>query len=246
MAASKTRICLASLLLSGLIASGARAEVPLSIFTGVALTQDRDIDLHQAGGTDLTFHDVSFEGRDFETPPYYGFRALWFPTDASHWGFGGEFFHMKMYAETDDTVRITGRRDGVPLNDTETIDQTIQSFSLSHGLNYALGDVVYRWMPGRRGEDFLGHLTPYAGIGLGLAIPHVESEVNGSFHEEYQVHGPGVEGLAGVNVALTRHWGLMFEYKFTYANLDSLDIPGGSIEVTPLNHHLVTGLTFSF
>jgi lipid A oxidase len=246
MAASKTRICLASLLLSGLIASGARAEVQLSIFTGVALTQDSDIDLHQAGGTDLTFHDVSFEGRDFETPPYYGFRALWFPTDASHWGFGGEFFHMKMYAETDDTVRVTGRRDGVPLNDTETIDQTIQSFSLSHGLNYALGDVVYRWMPGRRGEDFLGHLTPYAGIGLGLAIPHVESEVNGSFHEEYQVHGPGVQGLAGMNVALTRHWGLMFEYKFTYANLDSLDIPGGSIEVTPLNHHLVTGLTFSF
>jgi lipid A oxidase len=246
MAASKTRICLASLLLFGLIASGARAEVQLSIFTGVALTQDRDIDLHQAGGTDLTFHDVSFEGRDFETPPYYGFRALWFPTDASHWGFGGEFFHMKMYAETDDTVRVTGRRDGVPLNDTERIDQTIQSFSLSHGLNYALGDVVYRWMPGRRGEDFLGHLTPYAGIGLGLAIPHVESEVNGSFHEEYQVHGPGVQGLAGVNVALTRHWGLMFEYKFTYANLDSLDIPGGSIEVTPLNHHLVTGLTFSF
>jgi lipid A oxidase len=246
MAASKTRICLASLLLFGLIASGARAEVQLSIFTGVALTQDSDIDLHQAGGTDLTFHDVSFEGRDFETPPYYGFRALWFPTDASHWGFGGEFFHMKMYAETDDTVRVTGRRDGVPLNDTERIDQTIQSFSLSHGLNYALGDVVYRWMPGRRGEDFLGHLTPYAGIGLGLAIPHVESEENGSFHEEYQVHGPGVEGLAGVNVALTRHWGLMFEYKFTYANLDSLDIPGGSIEVTPLNHHLVTGLTFSF
>ena len=246
MAASKTRICLASLLLFGLIASGARAEVQLSIFTGVALTQDSDIDLHQAGGTDLTFHDVSFEGRDFETPPYYGFRALWFPTDASHWGFGGEFFHMKMYAETDDTVRVTGRRDGVPLNDTERIDQTIQSFSLSHGLNYALGDVVYRWMPGRRGEDFLGHLTPYAGIGLGLAIPHVESEVNGSFHEEYQVHGPGVEGLAGMNVALTRHWGLMFEYKFTYANLDSLDIPGGSIEVTPLNHHLVTGLTFSF
>ena len=223
-----------------------RSWVQLSFFPGVALTQDSDIDLHQAGGTDLTFHDVSFEGRDFETPPYYGFRALWFPTDASHWGFGGEFFHMKMYAETDDTVRVTGRRDGVSLNDTERIDQTIQSFSLSHGLNYALGDVVYRWMPGRRGEDFLGHLTPYAGIGLGLAIPHVESEVNGSFHEEYQVHGPGVEGLAGVNVALTRHWGLMFEYKFTYANLDSLDIPGGSIEVTPLNHHLVTGLTFSF
>ncbi|HEY1581550.1 MAG TPA: hypothetical protein VGF73_00460, partial [Chthoniobacterales bacterium] len=222
----------------------ASAEVELSIFTGVALSQDSDLELHQRGGTDLTFHDVSFEGRDFETPPYYGARALWFPSLDSHWGFGAEFFHMKMYAQTADTVHVTGRRDGVGVNANEQIDNTIQQFSLSHGLNYALGDIVYRWFPGKRGEDFLGHLEPYAGIGLGLAIPHVESSVNGNFHEEYQLHGPGMQALAGVNVVLGQHWGLMFEYKFTYANLDSLDIPGGSIEVTPLTHHFVTGITF--
>ena len=229
-----------------LLASTARAEVELSIFTGVALTQDSDLELHQAGGTDLTFHSVEFEGRDFETPPYYGARALWFPSVQSHWGFGAEFFHMKMYAQTGETVQVSGRRNGVGVNANERIDNTIEQFSLSHGLNFALGDIVYRWFPGQRGEDFLGHLTPYAGVGLGLAIPHVESKVNGTFHEEYQVHGPGVQALAGINVALSRHWGLMFEYKFTYANLDSLDIPGGSIEVTPLTHHLVGGLTFSF
>ena len=224
----------------------AEAEVELSIFTGVALTQDNDLRLQQNGGTDLTFHDVSYEGRDFDVPPYYGARLLWFPSGASHWGFGAEFFHMKMYAEPDSTVHVTGRRNGVGVNNNERIDETIQSFSLSHGLNYALGDIVYRWQPGHRGEDFLGHLEPYVGVGLGVAIPHVESNVDGKFHEEYQLHGPGVEGLAGMNIALTHHIGLMFEYKFTYANLDSLDIPGGSIEVTPLTHHLVTGLTFSF
>jgi lipid A oxidase len=223
-----------------------RAEVELSIFTGVALSQDSDLDLHQTGGTDLTFHDVSFEGRDFETPPYWGVRGLWFPSDASHWGFGAEFFHMKIYAETSDTVRVTGRRNGGGVDDDERIDNTIEQFSLSHGLNYALCDVVYRWMPGRRGEDFLGHLTPYAGLGLGAAIPHVESSVNGTFHQGYQLHGPGVQALAGVNVVLSQHWGLMFEYKFTYANVDSFDIPRGSIEVTPLTHHLVTGVTFNF
>ena len=224
----------------------AKAEVELSIFTGVALTQDNDLQLQQSGGTDLTFHDVSFEGRDFSSPPYYGLRALWFPSEDSHWGFGAEFFHMKMYANTGDTVSVTGRRNGVGVNDNEQIDDTIESFSLSHGLNYALGDIVYRWFPGQRGEDFLGHLQPYVGIGLGAAIPHVESNVGGTFHEEYQLHGPGVQALAGMNIGLNRHWGLMFEYKFTYANLGSLDIPGGSIEVTPLTHHLVTGLTFSF
>ena len=228
------------------LASPARAEVDLSIFTGVALSQDSDLDLHQEGDTDLTFRDVSFEGRDFETPPYYGARLLWFPSEDSHWGFGAEFFHIKLYAQTGDTVHVTGRRNGLGVDDNERIDDTIESFSISHGLNFALGDIVYRWFPGHRGEDFLGHLEPYAGLGLGAAIPHVESNVNGTFHEEYQFHGPGVEALAGVNVSLVRHWGLLFEYKFTYANLDSLDIPGGSIKVTPLTHHFVAGVTFSF
>ncbi|MBA3831213.1 MAG: outer membrane beta-barrel protein [Chthoniobacterales bacterium] len=241
------RLVLGLLLLAcaGFVPS-ARAEFDLSIFTGVALSQNSDLDLHQSGGTDLTFHDVSFEGRDFETPPFYGARLLWFPSQDAHWGFGAEFFHIKLYAQTGDTVHVTGQRNGIGVDDNEPIDDTLQQFSISHGLNYALADVVYRWQLGNRGEDFLGHLQPYVGLGLGAAIPHVESEVNGNFHEEYQFHGPGVQGLAGVNVNLTKHWGLLFEYKFTYANLDSLDIPNGSIEVTPLTHNIVAGLTFSF
>lgn len=233
-------------LLTICFAPAARAEFDLSVFTGVALTQDNDLDLHQDGGTDLTFHDVSFEGRDFETPPFYGARVLWFASQESHWGFGGEFFHIKLYAQTGDTVHVTGRRNGVGVDNNERIDNTIESFSLSHGLNFALGDVVYRWSPGNRGEDFLGHLQPYVGLGLGAVIPHVESEINGTFHEEYQFHGPGVEALAGLTINLTRHWGLLFEYKFTYANLDALDIPNGSIELTPLTHNLVAGITFNF
>jgi lipid A oxidase len=230
----------------GCFAATVRAELDLSAFTGVALTQDNDLVLHQRGGTDLTFNDVSYEGRDFEAPPYYGLRALWFPGADSHWGFGAEFFHFKLYADTGDTVHVTGRRDGLGVNDNERVDDTIESFSLSHGLNFALGDVVYRWLPGQRGEDFLGRFQPYVGAGLGVTIPHVESNVGGNFHEEYQVHGPGVQGIAGLNFDLTRHWGLMFEYKFTYANLDSLEIPRGSVELTPLTHHLVGGITFSF
>lgn len=228
------------------LGSTMQAEIDLSIFTGVALSQDSDLRLRQPGDTDLTFHSVSFEGRDFSTPPYYGARFLWFSEETSHWGFGAEFIHIKLYADTDDTVHVTGRRNGAGVNDNEMINDTIESFSISHGLNFALADIVYRWLPGQRGEDLLGHLQPYAGLGLGLAIPHVESNVGGTFHEEYQLHGPGVEALAGVNIELTRHWGLMFEYKFTYADLESLDIPGGSIELTPLTHNLVTGFTFSF
>ena len=228
------------------LAKPVRGEFDLSVFTGIALTQDNDLVLHQRGGTDLTFHDVSYEGRDFDTPPYYGARLLWFPGENSHWGFGGEFFHVKLYLNVGDTVQVSGSRNGVGVGDNERIDRTIESFSLSHGLNFALGDIVYRWLPGRGGNDFLARLQPYVGAGIGAAIPHVESNVGGTFHEEYQFHGPGVQGIAGINFDLSRHWGLMFEYKFTYANLDSLEIPRGSIDLTPLSHHLVGGITFSF
>ena len=118
--------------------------------------------------------------------------------------------------------------------------------SISHGLNFPLADVIYRWFPGPRGPGFPNCLQPYAGLGLGAAIPHVESEVREKFHEGYQFHGPGVEGLVGVNVDLARHWGAMFEYKITYANLGELDIPNGSIELTPLTHNLVFGITFRY
>ncbi|MGI9089308.1 MAG: outer membrane protein [Chthoniobacterales bacterium] len=227
-------------------ALSARAEFDLSLFTGVALTPDHDLDLHQTGGTDLTFHDVSFEGRDFATPPFYGARALWFPSENAHWGFGAEFFHIKLYAQTGETVRVSGQRSGIAIDDHERIDDTLEQFSLSHGLNFALADVVYRFFPGPRGPGFPNCLQPYVGLGIGAAIPHVESNVGGLFHEEYQVHGPGVQGLVGVNVDLTRHWGVMFEYKLTYANLDSLEIPNGSIELNPLTHNFVAGITLRF
>ena len=58
--------------------------------------------------------------------------------------------------------------------------------------------------------------------------------------------GPGVQGLVGVNIDLTRHWGMMLEYKLSYANLGALSVPNGSIEITPLTHNLVAGITLRF
>jgi lipid A oxidase len=238
---------LALLIFALAIAVGsARGELDISLFTGVALTPDNDLELRHAGGTNLTFHDVGYEGRDFESPPYYGFRGLWFPNEHSNWGFGVEFFHIKLYAETESTVRVTGQRNGKSLDANERIDNTVQGFSISHGLNFPLADVVYRWFPAPRDHGFPNCLQPYAGIGLGAAVPHVESEVFDRFHEEYQFHGPGVQGFVGVNIDISKNLGAIFEYKLTYANLGELDIPDGSIQITPLTNNLVFGVTFRY
>jgi len=63
--------------------------------------------------------------------------------------------------------------------------------------------------------------------------------------EEYQVDGPGVQAFTGVNFDLTRHWSLLAEYKFSYADLD-LNIPGGAISTAPVTHHFVMGVSFRF
>lgn len=223
-----------------------RAEVVVSVFSGVALTENNDLRLRQTGGTDLTFHAVSYQGRDFESPQYYGGRVSYFLPQQPHWGFGAEFFHMKMYLNAGETVHVTGSRAGLPVNDFERIDNTIQDFSISHGLNFLTLDATYRWLPGHRDGDFLGRFQPYVGAGIGAVIPHVESTVGGVRREGYQWRGPGVQGFAGLNFDLLRHLSLFVEYKLTYANLDTLDIPGGSIALIPFTHHFVSGLSVRF
>lgn len=224
-----------------------KGEFVVSAFSGVALTQNNDLRLRQAGGTDLTFHDVSYHGRDFEMPPFYGGRLVYFLPDKSPWGFGLEYFHSKIYLNTGDIVHVTGSRAGAPVNDFEPVSGTISHFSISHGLNFITADVFYRWRLGKRGENFLGRFEPYIGAGVGVIIPHVEAQLaGGQFQEEYQFHGPGVLAMAGVNFDLTKHFGLFAEYKFSYARLGEMSINGETIEEDPLIHNLVAGVSVRF
>ena len=234
-----------TLLLAAACARGARAEFVASLFGGMALTENNDLRLKQSGGTDLKFHDVSYQGKDFQSPLYYGAHLTYFPPQISHWGFGVEFFHAKLYLNTDETVHVTGAREGTRVDDHEPVGDTINAFNISHGLNFLTADVLYRWFLGQRGHDFLGRFQPYAGAGIGVVIPHVESTIGSVHFEQYQWHGPGAQGFVGTNFDLTRHWSMFIEYKLSYADLD-LSIPGGSISLTPWTHHFVTGLSFRF
>src|SRR6266852_2049957 len=63
-----------------------QAELVLSLFSGVTMTEDNDLRLKQAGGTDLTLHGVSYRTRDWESPLYYGGRIAYFLPKQSNWG----------------------------------------------------------------------------------------------------------------------------------------------------------------
>ncbi len=225
----------------------ARSEFMLSLFSGVSAAEDGNLQLQQPGGTALTFHDVSYDTDDFGNPPYYGYRLLYFPGRESHWGFGLEFFHSKIYLDTTDTVAVTGTRGGVAVNANEPLSATFDHFSCSHGLNYLTADVMYRWFLGERDKDFLGRFQPYVGAGVGITIPHLEVRViGGSGFEEYQVAAPATQAFAGISFDLSKHWLLFTEYKFTYANLGDLSFPEGTIELDSMAHHLVFGVGLRF
>ncbi len=227
------------------LAPAARAEFVLSIFSGASLVEDNDLRLHQPGAN-LTFHNASYRTQDFESPFYYGARLAYFLPKHSNWGFGLEFFHSKMYLETGDSLQVTGSRAGVDVNDTERVNNTITAFSLSHGLNILAADALYRWQFGEQGRDFISRLQPYVGGGIGVAIPHVESQIQNVSFEEYQLDGPAFLAFVGVNFDLAKHLGLFVEYKFSYVELGNLEVPGGSYEVSPMIHHFIAGLSVKF
>ena len=223
------------------------AEVVLSYYGGAALTDDNDLKLHQPGGTSLTFHDVSWSDQSFESPYYYGARLTYWLVSKPRWGAAVDFTHAKIYLDLSDTVHVMGKRDGVSVNDRERVGDTFERFNLSHGHNFFTVNLMYRWFPkGKRDESLLGRLQPYVGVGAGAAYPHVETTIDGVKTDEYQLAGPAVKGMVGLNYDLWKHLSTFVEYKLIYADLD-LDLKGGgSVQTETVTHNLAFGISVGF
>lgn len=224
-------------------ADASQAEMQISVYGGWNGSLDSDVDLKQPGGTDMTLSDVPWEGLSFTTsggPPYYGFRALYWFDAKPNWGVGVDYNHSKARAEADASVAVSGTRDGAPVGGRETVGTTFDLLEFTDGLNLLFATLFYR-IPGER-------FTPYAGIGVGVALPHVEvSRVGDPTRTfEYQLTGAAVEALAGVEMRLTDRLGWFGEYKISYAQVDGDLEGGGSIETDMWTNHVITGLTFHF
>src|SRR5438309_1957288 len=131
MATVLTRRMLIGLMLLGAPSFHAQAEMVISVFGGAAFTENNNLRLRQGGGTDLTLHNVGYSGKNDQTPPYYGGRLVYFLPQQTHWGFGVEFFHAKLYLNAGDTVHVTGSRAGTPVDASEPVSSSITAFSIS-------------------------------------------------------------------------------------------------------------------
>lgn len=229
-------VAFASALLA--VSSIAHAEWRLSLYGGASYTLESDVKLKQPGGTDLTLHDVPWSDESFKSPIYYGARLGYWFNDAP-WGLALDFTHAKMIASPGDVVEVSGTRAGAPVSGQEPVGSTFSNLQISHGLNLLTLNGLYRLRPPIR-------IEPYAGLGVGVAIPHIETEIGGVQTQSYQLAGPAAQALIGVDAPVYKGFSAFVEYKLSYARISGDLDGGGTLEVNPWTNHFVFGLSYRF
>ena len=207
--------------LLGLASAG---EVHVSGYTGYITSPHSDVDTSASSFPGSTSFHVGWDGKPFEMPPFWGARATYWPDRWENWGFAVDFAHSKVYAKLSGGVAAV-----------------YDKLEFTDGLNLLTANALYRHPTDSR-------FTPYAGVGAGIAFPHVEVTFVGSPTStfEYQLTGPTVQALVGTDIAITDAVSTFLEYKFNYSwNEADLD-DGGTLETNIINNQFIIGLTYKF
>jgi opacity protein-like surface antigen len=229
----------------GLLSVGiARGETTIAFYSGKSFTSDSDLTLKQPGnGTHLRFQRAAYEDQSHSSPIYYGLRVTHFLKRKPWLGASIDFFHYKAYALTDRTVHAIGTEHGIPVDRQQRLDDTMQRFSISHGVNYLTLNVLGRLRWKRSGRFPEGRVQPYAGMGGGGLLLHPESVIGGRPFQKYEWNGVGYQLFAGVDYRVTRRWGLFVEYKFNRRNVN-VRIVDGTADMRLNSHHLAFGTSY--
>ena len=212
--------------LGGDAARGA-PDLQLAAYAGPAYTIPSAVEFAQPGGTDLRIESVSWKGQPFKPPPYYGLRGIVWPGNGSQ-GLMADFTHIKAKAIWDTEVDQQGMRDGVKVPPREKLTATFSKLEFTHGYNLFTLNLVRRRAPSAR------NVGVYAGAGAGIAIPHVEVGRTGrpakSRTSEYQVAGPAVQVLGGIEWRFAPHVSLFVEYKLSCSAIAGAVKGGGAVK----------------
>jgi hypothetical protein len=214
------------------------ADLQFAAYGGPAYTGESDLNLVQPGGTDITFRDIVWEGKPFRRPPYYGYRAIYWLTD--RYGVVLDFTHIKAIAIKDWPVQQSGFKDGNHVPPQAPVSATLKRLEFTHGYNFLTLNVL------RRGIWRGSNLIPYAGLGLGVAIPHVEVQrtdpPQSARTDEYQITGPALQLLGGIEWRFGRRLSLFVEYKLSCAMIRGDLVGGGKVTTNLCTHQIPFGI----
>ena len=157
----------------------ARADWLFGGYMGAAGTSSNTLTVSPAAGAPFSIPDVAYKGQAFRSPWYYGVRVGWLPAATKGIGLEVEWNHAKAIAQID----------------PRSFD--LNAFQQSHGLNFLLGNVAYRFSSGCSGR-----CTAVVRGGAGISTPHVESTFRNAHQEQYQYGGPAWQAGAGLEYHL--------------------------------------------
>lgn len=231
-----------ALILFAALAAPAHAQWNAGAFLGGQRTQDSTIILERpAAGTDVRLQGVSFEGRNFQGPLYYGFRA----GRILGWRLGleAEFIHAKVYTDPQQQVLFDGTLEGFDVQQRRPLSDALERFSISHGVNFLLGNVVLRSVEWDRDQPPSWMLL--ARLGAGGTISHPEATIGGVHREAYEFGGAAFQAAVGVEVRIWRGLYGAGEFKYTRTSQD-VAVPGGSARAPLRSTHGIFGLSVYF
>lgn len=209
----------------------------IGAYLGAAHTLRSDVHVTLSNpDADVIFADVAYDSRSFSSPIYYGYRiARRLPQHRRVW-IEAEVIHVKVYADGESAQPGRGSVAGHAV-DAVRMPDLVQRFSMSHGLNFVLANLVFRQVAGRT--------TLIGRIGGGPVVPHVESVVNHRTRDGYQLAGAGLQGAGGAEVRVWRRIAATIEYKLTRA-APAVDVAAGQVSLRALSHHLAFGVSGRF
>jgi hypothetical protein len=233
---------LAASILALAVTAPAFAEWTVGAFAGGCRTGNTSLTLVQpAADTSVTFVPVRYRSASFEMPIYYGYRVGAFL--APRWlGVEGELIHMKVIADTARVSRAQGTVGGQAVAGPRAIDSVLDRFSITHGVNLLLANVVVRRAGTAASPSRAPRWMLVGRIGAGASIPHPESTSGGLSLERYEWGAFSIQGAAAAEVRITGPLYVSGEYKLT-RTVQDVTIAGGSARTPLVTHHLVAGLT---
>lgn len=218
--AASSRLLLA--LVSATVFAGmAHADMSISVYGGLQGAPHSTVSV--SDGTEFT---AGWEGKSFETPPYVGARAIWWPSlaDYPNLGFSIDYTHAKVYADDDTFAQTPGWT----------------NFEFTDGLNLLTLNALYRFPI----ED--SNFTPYVGAGAGVNIPHVEVTRPSGLTSEYQLGGATLQAQAGVDYRFNDRWSVFAEYKGNYSFVKADIDSGDTLETNIFTNTVNFGVTLHF
>lgn len=226
----------------------AAAETVAGGYLGSAWTRDSDVHVWQpATSSDATFRSVGWDGRSHESPPYYGLRVTHFLERFPQWGIGLDATHYKVYARTDRAVGVNGTWDGAPVDEVAPLDERVQRFDISHGVNYVGPIVAYRWRLGTRNRFPLGRWNPYVGAGPVYYVLHPENTINGvPSGDGYEGSGWGWQAFGGISYRVTPSLSVFGEARYSEGTAKVSTGGGGRARTDLETRHLIFGFGWSF